>query len=439
MARPGGTGQPPGGLAVTIMRSAWLFAILSGSAAAQTVPTPFPADRSALFRDDVAGTRQPEDAVREGILIGNYRLQAGVGATLGYDENVLNLATGGPDSVAALIEPRLQFDRRGGPETVQITADARIRRFATLGSENSEAWRINVNGLLSPTSRLQIIPEFEAGQLVEPRGAGGTVFPGTRPSRYFSAHGLIGLDYRLPDLHLRLSGGYLTRQYEPLDPFGGGPAARQDYRDVGVWSPTLLAEYQLSPRLAVYARGYAAFTRSLPGDLGALTRDSDGYTALAGVTGELTPLLIVRAAAGWTWQDYRSANFLDYDGPSWNVTIDWYPTPLLSFRLASVQEIDNSGIANVPGILAINSYLRGYYEVRRDLLLSVEIAEQHQRFRELRVVTDAVAATLRLDWRWNRHLTVGLIGRYRTRDSNDVTTVGPYSGSFGGITLEARL
>ncbi len=407
------------------------------ASSAQTVPSPFPGDNAVLFRDDVAGVRRPEDADREGFALGTLRLTGGAGVTSGYDGNVLNLSANGANDLGTDIEPSVALDSRWNRHAVSLQATGRLRRFASLTSENSDSWRLAATGRIDVGSAGAIYPDLDIGQLVEPRGSGGPVFPGTFPSTYGAAHAIVGIVENLRPFKINLVGGYTERHYDPLRSLTGG-SSDQSYRNVGIWAGGAQVDYEVSPALSVFVHGLASVNQSLR-DLGIQTRDANGYLVTAGVNAEITPLVIARVSGGWTKQTYASPLFLPFDGPTFNIIVDWYPTPLLSFRVSSLQEFDNSGIPGVPGILAINSYLRAYYEVRRDVLVTLDIEEQHQRFRELNITTETVSATVRITHRLNQYLSLGLIGRVRGRGTSDATQISGYSGSFAGVTIEGRL
>jgi hypothetical protein len=411
-------------------------------ASAQSVPSPFPSDLVVLFRDDVAGTRELPDAGEAGIDLATFRLRGGLGVTGAYDSNVLNLAGAGPGDFQLALRPSLGLASRWQQHAIGVYADANIVRHADITINNSESWRVGANGRLDAGVDTKLYFDGEAARGVDQRGAGGVLFPIAEPNAWRQDRIGAGIGTRFGDLNLSLAGGWLQRRYDAVAITGVG-ALRQDFRDVDTWSVTPRIGWQVSPRFDVFVRGQAGFTRSRLDDaalaaLGTASRDADGYVVTAGVRGEITPLLIAEVAAGWQKRDFRVAAARDYDGITWNVTVDWYPTPLISARLTARQDFENSGLPTVPGILSRDVGLRLYYEVTRAVLASVELDWQNQRYRELGITTDTVIATARAEYRVNRHLSAALFIRHRGRGTND-PLVGSFAGTVVGLGLETRL
>ncbi len=417
-------------------------ALMPAAATAQSVPSPFPSDLVTLFRDDVAGTRIQPDAGENGIDLATFRLRGAIGLTGAYDSNVLNLAGNGPGDFQLALRPSLGLASRWQRHAIGIAADANIVRHADVTINNNESWRVAATGRIDAGADSQLHLDGEIARGIDPRGAGGVLLPTGEPIAWRQDRIGAGVGTRIGDLGLSLAGGWLQRRYDPVLLAGGG-AVRQDFRDVDVWSLTPRIGWQVSPRLDVFVRGQAGFTRSRLGDaalapLGTFSRDADGYVVTAGVRGEITPLLIAEVAIGWQSRDFRVAAARDYNGITWNVTVDWYPTPLVSARLTARQDFENSGLPTVPGVLSRDLGLRLYYEVTRAVLASVELDWQNQNYREIGIATDTVIATARAEYRLNRHLSAALFVRHRTRGTND-PLVGAFAATVVGIGLETRL
>lgn len=429
---------------------------LATPAAGQSVPSPFPSDVASLFRDDVAGTRPPFDADREGLALGNFRLRGDLGLTAAYDSNILNLPdiTLPPeldglvdiplDDAVFLIDPKVRLDSRWQRHAFGVAASGRIARYADHGDFNDfETWNVAVRGRIDIGDATEIHADGATGREVEARGASGLVFVLGDPLSYREDHVGVGVSTRQGNVSASLSGGWLRRRYDPFRPLDG-QSVPLDFRNIRVWSLTPQLGYALGPDLDLFVRGNLGFTRSLPSperleDLGIATRDADGYSVLAGVRGAITPLLVAEIAAGWQKRDFAAGSFADFDGLAYTATLDWYPTPLLSFRLRSRQDFENSGIPDVPGILARTTALTAYYEVTRALLVSGDIDWQYREYRATPVTTDSWALTARAEYRFSRHFSGALFVRYRDRSSNDSALLPPYQGTMVGLAFESRL
>lgn len=414
--------------------------------AAQSLPSPFISDQAVLFRSDVAGVRAAPDAGQEGARFGSFRLDASLGATAAYDSNILNLPDIGVaalDDVVLQVDPRARLASDWGRHALQLTARARIDRFVDNDFSNYETWAVGARGRLDIGGSTEFHADAAIARDIEARGVSGPAFLLGDPIGFRENRLGAGVTSERGDLRASLSGGWLQRRYDDFR-FLGGATLPLDFRDIEIWSVTPQLGYRVRPGLDLFVRGTAGFTRSLQSlaalaAAGASSRDADGYAVEAGVRGELTSLVVVEIAAGWQKRDFAAAGFADYAGVTYDATIDWYPTPLISLRLRSRQDFENSGIAAVPGILLRDTALQLYYEATRQWLVSAGVAWQNRGYRATPISTDTWEISGRAEYRFNRHLSGALFVRYRDRSSNDAALLPAFSGAIVGVALETRL
>lgn len=414
------------------------LALAPAKLAAQAIPSPFASDQAEFYRSDVAGNRVLPEYDSAGIASGSFRLRGALRVTGAYDSNVLNLAGNARDDAVAVIEPSLALRSEGSRHSFSISGNARLLRFPTIASEDTDSWRVGARGGLDLGNTTLIDADFAAERQYEQRGAGGLLFPTGSPVLYRQVRGGLGISHSFGPLNVSLSGGGLSRRYEDIRfPLLGD--VDQSFRDINIFTIAPQVGYAVSPAFNIFTRADINFTRSQNVSAGAVSRDADGVLILAGVRGEISPLLIGEIAAGYQRRSYADPTIRGFSGPTFAVKLDWYPTPLISFRLTSRQYFENSGINSVPGILSLDSSLKGYYEALRNLLLSVEVGYTYDRYRELGINTGYVVGALRTEYRFNRYLSGAVIARYRNRGSSDPIRVGRYDGEYIGIALEGRV
>lgn len=481
MAPPGAAGAGlSGGMHVSsrAVRAATVAALLTGTgllpaagvsaARAQSLPSPFISDQVALFRSDVAGARPAPDADREGTRLGSLRLNARLNTAVAYDSNILNLpdlrgsdvpVPGAPgvtlgdlaaladlplDDVVFEVAPRVDLTSDWQRHAVQLTAGGQIERFAdnaALG--NYETWNVGLRTRFDLGATTELALDGAVAQDVEARGVSGLLFAAGDPIGFREDRVGAGLATRGGRWSARVAGGWLQRHYDDFQFLTLVPVPL-DFRDIELWSVNGSLGYQLRPGLDLFVRGAAGFTRSLADDarltaLGAVRRDADGYAVTAGLRGELTPLLIAEVAAGWQRRDFAIASFADYDGLTYDAKLDWYPTPLISLRLRTRQDFENSGLPGVPGILLRDTSATLYYEATRRLLLSTGVDWQYRQYRATPLATDSYEFSGRAELRLNRRFSAALFVRHRRRSSNDSSVLPSYAGTIIGAALTTRL
>lgn len=443
--------------------AAWI-----GAAQAQSLPSPFIADQAALFRSDVAGMRQPPDANDEGTRLGSLRLRASLDAAIAYDSNFLNTPVAAdldvplPDasdlSLAYLLDPdglrrgdalvqltpRVSLASDWARHALQVNASGQIDRFfanAALG--NYETWDVGARARFDIGPESEIALDGAIASDVEARGVSGLFFTAGEPIAFRDVRAGVGFATRRGPWALRLSGGWLQRRYDDFQLLTVIPIPL-DFRDVEQWSVTANLGHRLRPGLDLFVRGNASFSRGLASDArlvqtGAVRRDAEGYAVSGGIRGELTPLLLAEIAAGWQRRSFSDLRLADYDGFTYDARLDWFPTPLISLRLRTLQEFENSGLSNVPGILLRDTNATVFYELTRALQVQAGVSWQYRQYRGAFIATDSYDLQARAEYRLNRRLSAGLFVRHRRRTSNDDLVLAPYDGTIVGVAISTRL
>lgn len=390
-----------------------------------------------LFRSDVAGVRVEPQFAPKRIEIGSLAFSPSLTVRLGANSNVFNRADAKDSDVTAVLAPSLRVETNWARHQLAFDSGAAITRFASLERENSEEYNLAVSGRYDLDERSSLAARAGYAQRIEPRGTGGLNRLDGEPSAYnefvsgISARGVIG--------DLRLTSGFtFTRlRYDAISLVGGG-RFDQTFRNSQIYATSFRGELPLRNALDLLL--LARFSKTdAPGLLPALSRDSRGIALLAGFRTELTNLLVAEVSAGWRARRYTQPIFRDYDGAAYEVKVDWYPTPLMSFRISSGQDFENSGLIGAAGVLARATRLTAYYEPIRSARITVSVEHQRDRYIDLPVATRTVLCALRAEQRFNPRLSSAVFLSYRDRSTSNADLVGGYSGFAAGVSLIGNL
>ena len=400
---------------------------------AQSAQPLFPSETALLFRPDAAGTR-PEAAYNPtGIAIGPLRVLPKIELGAVIDSNIFN-QDGGADREAYFVaRPALRIVSDWGRHGFEVDADARIRRFASLEREDSEEFGLGASGRYDLDYASAIFTRVGYARRIEPRGAGGPVNANAEPSAYSELGSSIGASREFGPLRLRASVSATRRRYDEIR-LVAGSEQDQSFRNARAITVTPRVDYAVSPAAGLFVTGSYSAVKSLDAP-SCCARDATGGTILAGVRAELGRLVIGEVAAGWRTRSFERPQYRDFGGPTFDARIDWYPTELISFRLSAGQDIENSGIATVAGIVTRNAILSAYYDPLRNLRITGSLRYSNEKYRELHVETDSVGASLRADYSFNRNLTLGLRAGVRDRGSSAPQTVSEFHGYEFGASL----
>lgn len=421
----------------TLSGAALAALALPVAASAQTAVALDPISAAPLFRPDVAGTRSGPDRA-EGIAVGGWILRPSAGFGALADSNVFNLPGDQADGdVAALQDARLDLSREEGARRFAMSLGVLNRVYASLPNQTTTDALARVGGIVPVGATELLSIGAEAARVTEPRGTGGLNFAEAGAVIYDSLRATGRLTHEGARLRTEVALSAARRLYQDVDR-RGAPDLKLGFRDVRVYAADARAAYYLTPAVALLALTRLDRTESLA-PLPGLERDADGERVMAGARVAFGDLVVGEAAAGWTARQFTSPAFRDYGGPTAHVRLDWYPTPLVSYRLSADQDFENSGLARVSAVLSRSAALVQYWEALRTLTVVTRIGYSNDRFRELRIGTDSVAVSTGGAWRFRRDLSFTFDVSARRRWSSAPATVNAFHGIAANVGLKAAL
>lgn len=160
----------------------------------------------------------------------------------------------------------------------------------------------------------------------------------------------------------------------------GGADIDQDFRDETVWRFSARGEYRLGPARAAFVqvtRAQHQYRKRQPGEI---DRDGDEIRAQAGLAFYPSPVLRLRASAGYMWRRYEDRTISDLSSPLIDIQADYLVTGLTTFSLAATRVARDSFSSRSPGFITTTVRARGDHELLRNLLLHVQGDFLHERY-----------------------------------------------------------
>lgn len=392
---------------------------------------------SVLFRSDAAGVRIEPQFLNPPLTIGPFQTSLGLTARSVADSNVFRTAQETTSDVYVEIAPSAQILARFGPHSATFSARSATRRYARLTTENRDVFDLTYRGqfVLSSTSDAQLRAGFS--REIEQRGAAGVNLVSTGPPQFEQLQTSAAIGKEFGRLAISAAGAFTRRTYNPLR-FRGGAGLDQSFRDTQTFRAGARASYGVTTSAAVFLSGSASQTQSINRAQGPV-RDASGYTVLAGIRSETNGLVIGEIGIGWRGQSFRNAQFRDFGGLTYDATVDWYPTRLISLRAQAGQEIVNSGFVNVAGIVRNSLSARVYYDPLRQMRFILSLDRDRDAFREFRFSTSTVTASLTGRYQIGRHVDVSAYGRLQARASSNRSRIEDYNSVAFGVAITGAL
>lgn len=381
-----------------------------------------------LDRNDVAGMRNEPDFSPQPLNAGPLVINARIALATTYDSNVLNNANGS-DDLGTQITPRIAVTSDTGRLRSQVAAIARVRRFIDLQSENSEEFQLSGSTTYALDEGNSINARAAYGQLIEPRSSVFTQLGAAEPVAFQDFSAGLGASISLGDIRLSPTVGYERLAFQDLELVGGGEDD-QSFRDVRSLNAGLTLGYELSPLLTVFSQGTVRDRESVSPEAG-LDRSSQDFSLLGGVRGELSPLVTAEFAVGYRQRDFENPLFRDNSGVTFRGDLQWFFSPLISFRLNGSQQLRGGGNREVANIVSNRVSASAFYDLQRNLRLALTATFEHNDFQD--VDTNATRPSLRLQSQYQINPNIAF-GAFVLAQKQDVSGT-PLVGEFESLSL----
>jgi hypothetical protein len=332
-----------------------------------------------------------------------------------YTSNAFSSATDRKQDFVMQVHPSLRAYSMWNRHSLAIQADVRSETYRENAGLNQTDASVKARGRIDLRHDMAILTDFRAALLHDAVGSlsspAGAVEP--TPYTFFSGDATYWQQFN----RLSASVGARIDSYDyGTTRAANGNIISQDARDGQIYVGHGRAEYVFAPSFGVFAaaegnrrelRGTA--TRSL---------SSEGYRALGGITVGLTRLLTGEIGVGYSDQRFDSSAIARVTGPAYRVLLTWSPTRTVDIKLKAESVVTQAVDTDATGIRADAIQLGVDYEFRRNVIASIAVIYEKDRFvGQFR--QDNVHATLsELKYILNRHWSVSLRHQYTSRDSN---------------------
>lgn len=383
-----------------------------------------------LDRSDVAGARVEPGFSPEPIVAGPFLLQPSLSVVGGFDTNVFDRPNELDDAVV-LVTPSLKVRANTPRHLAEISVKGHFRRFWTYETENSEEFLVSGRTEFELAGTNRLFANALYGQQIESRSSAGTIVNTVEPVNFDLAMAQVGAELAFGNLWTRPRVSVRKTSFSDVDQIGGGTIDLA-FRNQREFAGDLAVGYDVSGLFQVFAEGGLAKTESTSPAPNA-ARDADEFSLLAGVRGELSPLLVAELAAGYRKRDYDLARYRDYEGLTYRADVQWYATPLMTLQFQARQDFLNSGNAQVAGILSNRFSLTGYLDPLRNLRLSATAAYEHNRFRETDTRAERPSLRAQVEYRLSPNISVGTFAALRRQEVSGTPIVPDFTSFSAGI------
>lgn len=385
-----------------------------------------------LSRSDVAGARVEPEYSPVPLRAGSFTIRPAIAVVGSYDTNVLNRNNGEGDA-AVIVRPSIVVANDTGRHLAQLRGTARLRRFADISSENSEEYALTARGRYDFDQGSDFSAELGYGRLIEERSSFGNIAGAAEPVAYDQLLGTVGASLQRGAFRIAPQFQFEERDFDAVDLIAGGQR-NLDFRNTRRLGGSLGLGYAVSPRVSVFSNASYFDLEATDAAPGA-QRDSTQVRVLAGIRGELSPLVNASVAVGYRERDFDLAAFNDFSGFTYEADLEWFATPLVTFTLEARQRYENSALQAVPGILTNRVTAQAYYDIRRNVRLAAGVGYENKDFRETDTTLDRPFANLQMQYQLSRHIAVGAYASLLHQDVSGAPLAQSFTSFGTGLGL----
>ncbi|KQP61025.1 hypothetical protein ASG40_17455 [Methylobacterium sp. Leaf399] len=363
-----------------------------------------------------------------GLRLGTFTVLPSVQQSIGYDTNpeqVVNRAA--RSSLALRTEGDLNF--RSDWSAHELAGE--LRAGYNTYPDNEAADRPNGAGNV----RLRIDAnrdtriDVEGRFLVDTLRAGSPDLNATVAGRpIVASYGTtVGVTETFNRLQVSLRGLVDRSEFEDARLTNGTILSQAD-RNLNQYGLRMRAAYEISPVISPFVdvlgntRVYDQRT-----DFNGIRRDSDGVTLSAGAVFALTRLVSGEVSAGFEHRTYDDPRLRDLTSPVVNASLIWTASPLTTVRLTAAAGIVETSLPGSSGVRTQAGTLEVQHDLLRNLSITVGAGYLASDYDRLAINERGFSATARLDYRFNRWLTMR--GSYIYQQIDSSTSGSSFSGN----------
>ncbi|MFC5552664.1 outer membrane beta-barrel protein [Methylobacterium iners] len=354
-----------------------------------------------------------------GLRLGTFTILPSIQQSIGYDTNPEQVTRQrARGSVALRTEAELNF--RSDWSASELAGE--LRGGYLDFPDNQAASRPNGAGnvRLRLDANRDTRVDVEGRFLLETQRAGSPDLNATVSSRpLIASYGTtVGVTENFNRLQLSLRGLVDRSEFEDAR-LSNGTVLSQADRNLNQFGLRVRAAYEISPVISPFIDILAdtrVYDRRV--DSNGIRRDSDGVTPTFGATFALTRFVAGEISAGFQRRDYVDPALRGLTAPVVNAALIWTASPLTTVRVNAATSLIETSIANSSGVFTQAATVEVQHDLLRNLSITLGAGYLASDYDRVNITEQGFSATARLDYRFNRWLTMRGSYIYQQIDSS---------------------
>ncbi|KJV08662.1 hypothetical protein VZ95_16330, partial [Elstera litoralis] len=351
-----------------------------------------------------------------GMSVGGFTLFPRLVTDFGYSDNIYARPTAPKASAIGTIAPEAVLRSNWSRHTLDASARAEAKRYASAKDENAENYRFSLGGGLNIDSESQLTAAILRERLSELRGDPDTLNRATEATSYDTSRGEVGYSQTSGRFNIRLRGNVQDFEFQPT-PLGEGRQVSGDERSYMTYGAFGRLSYELNPDFTLFSEGgWRARRYDRPAGNGLKSRDSTGPEVGGGVNFALSALWSGEIALGYAERNLDDANFGSVSAMTARAQLLWNVTRATSLRAQALRGINEVAVGPSIAYLSTTYWFGLEHQLQSDLLIGANVSTRYLDYERSRDAADILSVGARATWFINRSFQAQAEVNFSRRD-----------------------
>ena len=370
--------------------------------------------------------RPHPDYQPSGVPIGSFILFPDLTIGQSFNSNILGTPRNTQSDFITAIQPSVDLRSNWNTNALNFHFDDSFQKYAEHPGQDYNDYSFSSDGRLDVLRDTQIFGGIGYSVRHEPvysvnnPGSINPAFTTTVPEQYSDLAANAAIQHSFDRLTVRLDANYDKFDFSDVTA-ATGQLINMHLQNYNQELLTFKTSYELAPQRQVYLLGtYNWRNYEFARDLTGVNRDSQGYSAAAGFSYDLTGVTTVDLYAGYLRQNYL-APLRDATGPTGGAKVTWNVTRLTTVTATAARGVAETVVEQngVPAssYLVTSAQLRVDHELLRNLILDGNVGYEADQFQGVPRTDKYYSAGVSAKYLIDRHFSASLGYTFLTRDS----------------------
>lgn len=410
---------------------------VSDAASAQQLPRPLP--EAAPHGETVATRARPElDPL--GVRAGSFLIYPNLGVDGTYNDNVFATNHGEEDDFITDIKPELSVESNWANHALNFKTGADSGFYATHTRLDYTDWFVSGDGRLDITRDSAFFGGGGIAREHEDPGEPDSPADAKNPTEYYLINGAGRYVQKFGRFRGIGEATIVRLDYDKTNTLAGPSVSNTD-RDRNVYAGGMQLGYELMPSYEAFVRAEGNERKyDKREDAGGVERNSNGYSAVAGVALDLGGVTFGEIYAGYLQQFYEDDTFNTLSAPTFGGTLTWNATTLTTVNARAARVVQETTQGGSSGILRTTGGLSVDHELLRNLILTAGFTITNDDYQDVKRNDYYYIPGIGARYLMNRNVyaNIGYEFVHHTTHGRD-STDDPYDQNLVRIGLEAQL